>query len=283
MASYDVIFLGGGPAGYVGAIRCAQLGMSVAVIERDGLGGTCVLWGCIPAKALLESASLAEKVKKGAEFGVTPGEVKLDYGVAMKRSRGVSSQNSKGVEFLFKKNKIAWIRGTGMLTSQNAVTVKLADGKEERHDAKKAVCIATGSRVRGLPQVGLELNKTTVLSSDDVLVLEQAPKTLAVIGAGAVGCEFADVFSAFGTQVTIVEVADRLLPVEDNDVSVELTKSFKKRGIAALTGAQIGDVKVGKSSVKVTVQVAGTKNVLDVEKVLIAAGRTPNVEDIGLK
>ena len=132
MATFDVIFLGGGPAGYVGAIRCAQLGLNVGVIEREGLGGTCVLWGCIPAKALLEAASLAEKMKKAPEFGVTPGDVKLDFNVAMKRSRAVSAQNSKGVEFLFKKNKITWIKGTAKLSGKNAVSVKTAEGKEEK-------------------------------------------------------------------------------------------------------------------------------------------------------
>src|SRR6478609_8225413 len=201
MASYDVIFIGGGPAGYMGAIRAAQLGMSVAVVEREGLGGTCVLWGCIPAKALLESASLATKVSHAKDFGITVGDVKLDYGVAMKRSRAVSTQNSKGVEFLFKKNKITWIKGTGKITGKNSVSVKV-DGKDEKHEARKAIVISTGSRVKGLPQIGLELNKTTVLSSDEVLVLEKAPKTMAVIGAGAVGCEFADVFNAFGSQPT---------------------------------------------------------------------------------
>jgi dihydrolipoamide dehydrogenase len=283
MASFDVILIGGGPAGYVGAIRCAQLGMSVGVVEREGLGGTCVLWGCIPAKALLESAYIAEKVKKGAEFGVTAGEVKLDYGVAVKRSRGVSTQNSKGVEFLFKKNKITWLKGTGRVTSRTSVTVKTADGKEEKHDAKKAVCICTGSRVKGLAQIGLELNKTTVLSSDEALILDRAPKTMAIIGAGAVGCEFADVFTAFGTQVTIVEVAKQLLPVEDDEVGAELARSFKKRGITLLTGAKIGDVKVGKNSVKFTAEIDGKKQDVDVEKVLVAAGRAPNVEDIGIK
>lgn len=283
MASYDVIFVGGGPAGYVGAIRCAQLGMSVAVVEREGLGGTCVLWGCIPAKALLEAASLAEKMKKAPEFGVTPGDVKLDYGVAMKRSRSVSSQNSKGVEFLFKKNKITWIKGEATLASKNTVSVKGADGKEEKHDAKKAICVSTGSRVRGLPQAGLELNKSTILSSDDVLVMDKAPKSMVVVGAGAVGCEFADVFAAFGTQVTIVEVAPRLLPVEDDDVSAELTKAFKKRGITMLVGAKISDVKAGKSSVKMSVDVGGQKQELDVEKVLVAAGRAANVENLGLE
>src|SRR2546423_14360812 len=155
MPPYEVIFLGGGRAGYVAAIRCAQLGMSTAVVEREGLGGTCVLWGCIPAKALLESASYAEKMKKASEFGVTPGDVKLDFGVAMKRSRAVSTQNSKGVEFLFKKNKITWIKATGKITGKNSVSVK-ADGKEEKHEAKKAIVGCTASRVRGLPQIGHE-------------------------------------------------------------------------------------------------------------------------------
>src|SRR5690349_9935112 len=138
MSSFDVIFVGGGPAGYVGAIRCAQLGLSTAVVEREGLGGTCVLWGCIPAKALLEASSIANRIKHAADFGVTVGEVKLDYGVAMKRSRAVSNQNSKGVEFLFKKNKVTYIKGTGTLAGGNVVSVKTADGKDEKHDAKKA-------------------------------------------------------------------------------------------------------------------------------------------------
>jgi len=282
MASYDVIFIGGGPAGYIGAIRAAQLGMSVAVVEREGLGGTCVLWGCIPAKALLESAYVASKVGKAQEFGITVGDVKLDYGVAMKRSRAVSTQNSKGVEFLFKKNKITWIKGTARLTGKNAVTVKV-DGKDEKHEAKKAVVIATGSRVKGLPQIGLELNKNTVISSDEALILEKAPKTMAIVGAGAVGCEFADVFTAFGTQVTLVEVLPGILPLEDADCSSELTRSFKKRKIDVLSGAKISDVKVGKSSVTMNVEVGGKKQPLEVEKVLVAAGRAPNIEDIGIK
>jgi dihydrolipoyl dehydrogenase len=268
MASFDVIFLGGGPAGYVGAIRCGQLGLSVAVIEREGLGGTCVLWGCIPAKALLESASLANKVRHAADFGVTVGEVGYDYGTAMRRSRAVSTQNSKGVEFLFKKYKVAWFKGTARIAGKGAVAVRTADGKDERHAAKRAVVIATGSRVRGLPQVGLELNRTTVLSSDDVLVLDRAPKSMAVVGAGAVGCEFADVFNAFGTQVTLIEVMPNVLPLEDGDVSAELAKA----------GA-----KVAKCSVSMTVEASGQKRSLEVERVLVATGRAPNVEDIGLK
>ena len=283
MASFDVIFLGGGPAGYVGAIRCAQLGLSVAVVEREGLGGTCVLWGCIPAKALLEAASYAEKMKKAAEFGVTPGDVKLDFGVAMKRSRSVSTQNSRGVEFLFKKNKITWIKGTAKLVSAASVAVKSTDGKEETHDAKRAVVISTGSRVKGLAQIGLELNKKTVISSDEALILEKAPKSIVIVGAGAVGCEFADVFAAFGSQVTIVEVMPGILPVEDADCSKEVERAFKKRKIEVLTGAKISGVKVGKDSVSMTVAAGGATKELTADVVLVAAGRAPNIEDIGLK
>src|SRR5260221_1601532 len=229
MDAYDVIFIGGGPAGYVGAIRAAQLGMSVAVVEREGLGGTCVLWGCIPAKALLESSSLANKIRKAADFGITVADPKFDYGVAMKRSRAVATQNSKGVEFLFKKNKITWIKGTGKITGKNSVTVKTPDGKEEKHEAKKAVIICTGSRVKGLPQIGLELNKTTVISSDEALILETAPKTMAIVGAGAVGCEFADVFNAFGTQVTLIESLPRSLPLQDYDLMSARSQSLMNR------------------------------------------------------
>jgi dihydrolipoamide dehydrogenase len=283
MASFDVIFIGGGPAGYVGAIRCAQLGLTTAVVEREGLGGTCVLWGCIPAKALLESAALANRLQHAKEFGVTVGDVKLEYGVAMKRSRAVSQQNSKGVEFLFKKNKITWLKGAAKLTGKNVISLKTADGKEEKHEATKGIVIATGSRVKGLPQIGLELNKTTVISSDEALILDSAPKTMAIVGAGAVGCEFADVFNAFGTQVTLIEVLPGILPLEDGDCSKELERSFKKRKIDVLTGAKVSNVKVGKNAVSLTVEVGGQKKTLEVDKVLIAAGRAANVEDIGLK
>jgi dihydrolipoamide dehydrogenase len=292
MATFDVIFLGGGPAGYVGAIRAAQLGLTVGVVEREGLGGTCVLWGCIPAKALLESASYAEKLKKAPEFGVTPGEVKLDFGVAMKRSRAVSTQNSKGVEFLFKKNKITWIKGTARLVPGKAgsgggpatsVAVKSMDGKEEKHEAKKAVVVSTGSRVKGLPQIGLELNKKTVISSDEALTLERTPKSIAIVGAGAVGSEFADVFNAFGAQVTLIEVMPNILPVEDVESSKEVERAFKKRKIDVLTGAKISNVKVAKDSVSMTVEAGGEKRELKSDIVLVAAGRAPNIEDIGLK
>ena len=283
MSTFDVLFLGGGPAGYVGAIRAAQLGLNVAVIEREGLGGTCVLWGCIPAKALLEASSIANRVKHAAEFGVNVGEIKLDFGVAMKRSRDVSTKNSKGVEFLFKKNKVTWIKGVGTLNAGKSVKVTGMDGKSETHTATKAVVISTGSRVKGLPQAGLELNKTTVISSDEALVLEKAPKSIAIVGAGAVGCEFADVFNAFGSKVTLIEVMPQILPLEDADSGVEVARSFKKRGIDVMAGAKLTVAKVGKSSVKLTVDAGGTKSEIETEIVLVAAGRAANTENIGLK
>ncbi len=278
MASYDVLILGGGPAGYVCAIRAAQLGLTVGVIEREGLGGTCVLWGCIPAKALLESAYLATRMRHAAEHGITTGDLGFDFAPAMKRSRAVSQQNSKGVEFLFKKNKITWIKGTGTLASPKTVKVE-HDGKSETHQAQKAIVIATGSRVRGLPRAGLELDKKTVLSSDEVLVLDRAPKSMAIVGAGAVGCEFANVFTAFGTAVTLIDIAPTILPLEDREVAAELTKSFKKRKIEVHTNATISDVKIAKDSVTLSID----KKPLTVEKVLVAAGRAANVNGIGLE
>jgi dihydrolipoamide dehydrogenase len=283
MASYDVIFIGGGPAGYVGAIRCAQLGLNTAVVEREGLGGTCVLWGCIPAKALLEAANLATRVKHAAEFGVNVGEVKYDYGVAMKRSRDVSTKNSKGVEFLFKKNKITWIKGSGTLGPNKSVKVALDGGKSETHTATKAVVVSTGSRVKGLPQAGLELNKTTVISSDEALILEKAPKSIAIVGAGAVGCEFADVFAAFGSKVTLLEVMPQILPLEDAESGAEVGRSFKKRGIDVMVGAKLTAAKVAKASVKLTVEAGGSKKEIDADIVLVATGRAPNIDNVGLK
>mgnify|MGYP002780272343 FL=1 len=283
MATFDVLILGGGPAGYVCALRSAQLGLTVGVVEREALGGTCVLWGCIPAKSLLESAGLAEKLKHAAEHGISTGPVTLDFAPAMKRSRAVSQQNSKGVEFLFKKNKVTQIKGEGRITSPTTVVVKGADGKEETHTAKKALVIATGSRVRGLPQAGLELNRTTVLSSDDVLVLDHAPKRMAVIGAGAVGCEFADVFAAYGSAVTLIEVAPRILPLEDADCSAELQRAFKKRKIDVVTGAKITGTKVTDREVTIDFTENGQARSVTVDKVLVAAGRAPNVEGIGLE
>jgi dihydrolipoamide dehydrogenase len=283
MASFDVIFIGGGPAGYVGAIRSAQLGLSTAVIERDKAGGTCVAWGCIPAKALLAAAELANRVKHAADFGINTGEVKFDFGVASKRSKGVSDQNVKGVEFLFKKNKITYIKGTATLSGKNGVAVRTTDGKDEKHEAKKGIVIATGSRVKGLPQAGLELNGTTVISSDEALYLPQAPKTLAIVGAGAVGCEFADVYNAFGVHVTLIDIAPTIMPLEDADISAELAKSFKKRKIDVITGAKLQSTKVTKDGVMLAIEAGGRKQEIKAEKVLVATGRAPVVDGLGLK
>jgi dihydrolipoamide dehydrogenase len=277
---FDVLVLGGGPAGYVAAIRSAQLGMSTAVIEKEKLGGVCVNIGCIPTKALLHSAYVAQLLREAQEFGVDAGTVKTDYGVAMQRSRRVSDQNSKGVEFLMKKNKIAVVKGTGTLQPGRKVKVG-----NEVYEAKKAVIIATGSRVKGLPQIGLELNKTSVISSDEALFLEKAPASMAIVGAGAVGVEFADIFHAFGTKVTLIEVLPRILPLEDAEASDALAKSYKKRGIEVLAGAKLTKATVAKDKVTLDVEAGGggAKQKVEVAVVLIAAGRAVNTESIGLK
>ncbi len=283
MPAFDVIFIGAGPAGYVGAIRCAQLGLTTAVIDKDRAGGTCVAWGCIPAKALLAASAIATQTQHAAEFGVMTGEVRFDFGVASKRAKTVSEQNIKGVEFLFKKNKITFITGAATIVGKNAVAVKTADGKEEKHEAKKAIVVATGSRVRGLPQAGLELNGATVISSDEALYMPKLAKSIAIIGAGAVGCEFADVFHAYGAKVTLIEMMPVVLPVEDADVSATLLRSFKKRGIDVLVSAKLSGAKVGKDSVALTVESGGEKKELKVDQVLVATGRAPVTDGVGLK
>ncbi len=277
--SFDVIVVGGGPAGYVCAIRAAQLGLATAVVERDKLGGVCVNIGCIPTKALLHSAYVANLVAHDAkDLGIEVGPMKTNYGTAMLRSRKVSEQNSKGVEFLMKKHKITVIRGTGVLGKNR--TVKVGN---DTYEAKKGVVIATGSRVKGIPQIGLELNKTTVISSDEALFLEQAPASLAIVGAGAVGCEFADVFNAFGSKVTLIEALPRILPFEDAESSDVLTKSYKKRGITVLAGAQVKKATVGKDKVSLEVAAGGKTETIEVEKVLMAAGRAVNTESMGFQ
>ena len=277
--TFDVIILGGGPAGYVCAIRCAQLGLQAAVVEREKLGGVCVNVGCIPSKALLHSAMVANLVRHDAKaLGITTGDVTLDYGVAMKRSRAVAEQNSKGVEFLMKKNKVTVIAGTGTL--QPGRKVKVGD---DVLTATRAVVVATGSRVKGLPQAGLEINKTTVISTDEALFLEQAPKRLAIVGAGAVGMEFADVFNAFGSEVTLIEVLPRILPLEDAESSAALARVYKKRGITILAGARVKGAKVASESVTLEVEANGKIQSIEVDKVLMAAGRGLNVEHVGLE
>jgi dihydrolipoyl dehydrogenase len=276
---FDVIIIGGGPAGYVCAIRAAQLGLATAVIERDKLGGVCVNIGCIPTKALLHSAYVANLVSHDAkDLGIEVSGVKADYAVAMRRSRKISEQNSKGVEFLMKKHKIAVIRGSGTLGKNRTVRV----GTDE-YQARKGVVIATGSRVKGIPQIGLELDKTTVISSDEALFLEKAPATLAVIGAGAVGCEFADIFHAFGTKVTLIEALPRILPMEDAEASDALTRSYRKRGMTVYAGAKVTKATVSKDKATLQFEAGGKTETVEVEKVLMAAGRAVNTEGMGLQ
>ncbi|HEY9383781.1 MAG TPA: dihydrolipoyl dehydrogenase [Gemmatimonadales bacterium] len=279
MASFDVIVIGGGPAGYVCAIRAAQLGLSTAVVEREKLGGVCVNIGCIPTKALLHSAYALNLIGHDAKaLGIEVGSVKGDYGVAMKRSRQVAEQNSKGVEFLMKKHKISVLKGQGVLQPGKQVKVG-----SDVHEAKKAVVIATGSRVKGIPQIGLEINKTTVISSDEALFLERAPATMAIVGAGAVGSEFADIFNAFGTKVTLIEALPRILPIEDAEASDVLAKSYRKRGITVLAGAKVLKATVGANEVTLEVEAGGKTEKVSVEKVLMAAGRAVNTEGMGFK
>jgi dihydrolipoyl dehydrogenase len=276
--SFDVIILGGGPAGYVCAIRSAQLGLSVAVVEREKLGGVCVNIGCIPTKALLHSAYIARLLAESKDFGVEASGVKTDYGVAMKRSRRVSEQNSKGVEFLMKKHNVTVVKGTGVLQPGRKVKVG-----NDVHEAKKAVIVASGSRVKGIPQIGLEINKTTVISSDEALLLEKVPASLAVVGAGAVGMEFADIFNAFGVKVTLIEALPRILPLEDAECADALAKSYKKRGIEVIAGAKVTKATVGANKVTLDVEAGGEKKSAEVAAVLMAAGRAVNTENIGLK
>jgi dihydrolipoamide dehydrogenase len=276
---FDLIIIGGGPAGYVCAIRAAQLGLATAVVERDKLGGVCVNIGCIPTKALLHSAYVANLVAHDArELGIEVSGVKADYGVAMRRSRKVSEQNSKGVEFLMKKHKVTVVRGAGVLGNDRTVKV----GGDE-YQARKAVVIATGSRVKGIPQIGLEINKTTVISSDEALFLSEVPKTLAVIGAGAVGTEFADIFNAFGSKVTLIEALPRILPMEDAESSDALAKSFRKRGITVFAGAKVTKAAVARDKVTLELEAGGKKETIEVEKVLMAAGRAVNTEAMGFE
>jgi dihydrolipoamide dehydrogenase len=279
VASFDLIIVGGGPAGYVCAIRAAQLGLATAVVEREKLGGVCVNIGCIPTKALLHSARMANIIRHHAkDLGIETGEVRTDYGVAMKRSRKVADQNSRGVEFLMKKHKVTVLRGTGVL--QPGRKVKVGD---EVHEAKKAVVVATGSRVKGLPRIGLELDRTTVISSDEALFLETAPPTLAIIGAGAVGSEFADIFSSFGTKVTLIEALPRILPLEDAEASDTVARSFRKRGIEVIPGAGVTGATVGNAGVTLELEAGGTTRRIEVAAVLMAAGRAVNTGGIGLE
>jgi dihydrolipoamide dehydrogenase len=247
--NFDLIVIGAGPGGYVAAIRGAQLGMSVACVEADKLGGVCNNVGCIPTKALLESAHYAKKTPSLAEFGITTGEVKLDLGVAGKRARKVADQGSKGVGFLFKKNKIETIAGWARLAGGTKVVVEGKDG--ERTITGKNIILATGSRPKSLPI--LKIDGERVWSSDHAVFPENAPATLGIIGAGAIGMEFADVYNAFGTKVTVIEALEQVLPLEDKECAAVVEKSYKKRGIDVYVGARLEKADVGKEAVKLTI------------------------------
>ncbi|MEZ4377812.1 MAG: dihydrolipoyl dehydrogenase [Gemmatimonadales bacterium] len=277
--SFDVIIIGGGPAGYPAAIRASQLGLRVAVVEKDKLGGVCVNIGCIPTKALLHSAALLKAIRgEAAENGITTGEVAGDYGVAMKRSRKVADQNSKGAEFLMKKNKVTVFKGTGVLTS--ATTVSVGD---DTLTAAKAVVLATGSRTKGIPAIGLAVDGKVVITSDEALFLEQAPARLAIVGAGAVGTEFADIFASFGSTVTLIEALPRVLPIEDAECSDVIAKAYKKRGIAVMAGVKVQKADVTATEVTLHLEVGGKQETVTADKVLMAAGRAVNTEGLGLE
>ncbi|MBI4545840.1 MAG: dihydrolipoyl dehydrogenase [Gemmatimonadetes bacterium] len=277
---FDLVVIGAGPGGYVAAIRAAQLGRKVACVEADKLGGVCNNVGCIPTKALLESARYAQKLEHLGEFGIQLGEVKLDLGAAAKRSRKVAEQGARGVAYLFKKNGVEWVKGWGALAGKGKVRVEGGEG--ERLLEAKHVILATGSRPKDLPI--LKADGRRVWNSDHAVFPEKAPASLAIIGAGAVGMEFADIYASFGSAVTIIEALDRVLPVEDKDASAAVEKSFRKRGTEVLVSAKLEKAEVGGDGVKLTVQAKGGKvRTLEVETVLLAVGRAPVVEQIGLE
>jgi dihydrolipoamide dehydrogenase len=280
-SNFDIVVIGAGPGGYVAAIRAAQLGYSTACVEEGNLGGVCLNIGCIPTKALLESAAMITHLGHAKDFGITVGDIKSDLAQAVRRSRQVADRLVKGVAFLFKKNKVTHLPGRGRLAGKGKVEVTGKDGKTQTVTAKHVI-IATGSRPRDLPF--LKIDHDRVWDSTDAMMAQQAPKTLAIVGAGAIGCEFADVYAAFGTQVTIVEVAERILPLEDKDCSAVVEKSYRKRGMTVLTGTKLEKADIGKEGVKLTVKTPkGETQVIEAERVLSAIGRAPLVEDIGLE
>jgi dihydrolipoamide dehydrogenase len=270
--NYDLIVIGGGPGGYVGAIRAAQLGKKVACVEKEGLGGTCNNWGCIPTKALLKNAELYHVMThKASEFGFKFENISYDWSQIIKRSRDVSGKGSAGVEYLFKKHKIDYIRGTATLEKGGLVKVKTNDGKEESHSAAK-ILVCTGVVSRELP--GLPFDGKKVIGSREAMVLENQPKSMIIIGAGAIGVEFAYFYNAFGTKVTIVEMMPNILPVEDTEVSQTLEKSLAKSGMTIFTGSKVTKAEVTDSGVKITVEGKKTET-LEAEVCLVAIGVSP--------
>ena len=278
--NFDVIVIGSGPGGYVAAIRAAQLGMNTAIVERAELGGICLNWGCIPTKALLKSAQVFEYIKHAADYGITVSDSKPEFGNVIKRSRDVANGMSKGIAFLMKKNKITVLTGFGKLAGKGKVEVTSADNKKETHDAKHVI-LATGARSRELPNIKLDGKK--IVGYADAMVLPKQPKSMVVIGSGAIGCEFAYFYNAMGTKVTIVEYMPNILPVEDEEVSKAVAKEYKKYGIEILTESSVEAVDTKGDGCKVTVKTKTGNVNLDCDIVLSAVGIQTNLENIGLE
>lgn len=278
--SYDLIVLGSGPGGYVAAIRGAQLGMKVAIIEKESLGGICLNWGCIPTKALLKSAQVFNYINHAEDYGITVEKAKVDFGKVIERSRGVANGMSKGVQFLFKKNKIDVIMGYGKLKPGKKVEVTDEQGDIKEVKAKNII-IATGARARSLPN--LPIDDQYIIEYRKAMSLEKLPKEMVVVGAGAIGIEFAFFYNSMGCKVTVVEFMDRIVPNEDADVSKELTKVLKKQGIGIMTSSSVQKAKAGADGVRLVIDKKGETIKLETEMVLSAVGISPNTENIGLE
>ena len=279
MIEYDVIVIGSGPGGYVTAIRASQLGFKTAVVEKESLGGVCLNWGCIPTKALLKSAQVFNYLKHAEDYGLKVQEYDKDFDAVVNRSRNVAAGMSKGVQFLMKKNKIDVIEGHGKLLAGKKISVTQED-KTEEYKAQHII-IATGARSRELPNLPQDGQK--VIGYRKAMTLEKQPKKLIVVGSGAIGIEFAYFYNAMGTEVTIVEYVDRIVPVEDDEISKQLEKSFKKSGINIMTGAEVTSVDTKGKGVKVTVKTAKGEEVLEADVVLSAVGIKSNIENLGLE
>jgi dihydrolipoamide dehydrogenase len=278
--AYDVIVLGSGPGGYPAAIRASQLGFKVAIVEKESLGGVCLNWGCIPTKALLKSAQVYDYMKHSESYGISASNIQHDFGAVVKRSRGVADKMSKGVTFLMKKNKIDVIMGYGKIAGKGKLEVTAADGAKSIVEAKYIV-IATGGRSRQLPSMPQDGKK--IIGYREAMVLPTQPKSMIVVGSGAIGVEFADFYNSMGTKITIVEFLPRVVPVEDEDISKELDKQFRKKGITIMTSAEVTGVDTSGAGVKAKVKTATGEVVLEADILLSAAGVVANIENIGLE
>lgn len=278
--AYDVIVLGSGPGGYPAAIRASQLGKKVAIIERESLGGICLNWGCIPTKALLKSAQVFEYAKHAADYGIEVESPKQNFGNVIKRSRGVADKMSKGVQFLMRKNKIDVIMGNGKLIAPTKLEVTAADGSKQVLEAKNII-IATGGRARQLPNLPMDGKK--IIGYREAMILPEQPKTMIVVGSGAIGIEFAYFYNCMGTKVTIVEFLPKIVPVEDEDISKELEKQLKKQGISIYTNSEVTSVDSSGQGVKAKVKTPDGEMTLDADIVLSAVGVVANIEGVGLE